>query len=83
MPCAHPPSNETLRNTIVGMVTDESANYQSNEVKKAYLSLARHLRKSNGDQRWLLGLCSTMNKELEFFKKGYKPAKEEQRNGGA
>lgn len=83
LPCAHPPSNETLRTTIVTMIRSPDANYESNESKRAYLSLAQHLEKKNADQSWLLGVCSTMNKDLDFFQKNYRPPRHEQQREGA
>ena len=60
MHCGFPPSTETLRNTIIGVIRDPKAKYVSNAEKASYLSLAKHLEKKDADQKFLLGLLSTI-----------------------
>ena len=70
--CAYPPSNDFLQREICRMIEQGDYNQQV-DLKERYYRLKHYLEKYNADQRWLLGVCYTIDPNNDIFKSNYRP----------
>jgi hypothetical protein len=70
--CSYPPSIEELRGIAAGII-EGNEGYETDAVKRSCLALGEHIKRYGADQRWLLGLCSSMDPKLHIFDPAYRP----------